>query len=337
MRDLFEARLVNDAFGDPGLYVDFFDERRALLFDIGDISRLPPKKLMRISHVFVSHAHMDHFSGLDHLLRVVLGRKDCIVLYGGPGMVDRVEHKLRAYVWNVVQHYAVELVLDVRERAADGAIRRALFSSRGGFERQPAPMPAQTRGDVLHEEHSFRVRARSLDHGTDCLAFALEERARVRIAKERIAQLGLGTGAWLTQLKHAVLRGAPGTTPITVAWRDRAGQHAQTRSLHELRDVVLDLAPGRRIGYVTDIRYTEPNLRHLEQLLAGVDRLYIECVFLEVDAAHAARKHHLTAHQAGSIAARLGAGTVVPFHYSPRYGERAAELQAELLAAWRAL
>ena len=33
MRRLFEPRLVNDAFGDPGLYVDFHDERRALLFD----------------------------------------------------------------------------------------------------------------------------------------------------------------------------------------------------------------------------------------------------------------------------------------------------------------
>jgi hypothetical protein len=54
MRSLFEARLVNDAFGDPALYVDFRDERRALLFDLGDISVLPPRKLMRLSHVFVT-------------------------------------------------------------------------------------------------------------------------------------------------------------------------------------------------------------------------------------------------------------------------------------------
>ena len=76
MRGIFEPRLVNDAFGDPGLYVDFRDERRALLFDLGNITGLPPRKLMRLSHVFVTHTHMDHFAGFDHLLRVVLGRKD---------------------------------------------------------------------------------------------------------------------------------------------------------------------------------------------------------------------------------------------------------------------
>ena len=34
MRSIFDARLVNDPFGDPGVYVDFRFERRALLFDM---------------------------------------------------------------------------------------------------------------------------------------------------------------------------------------------------------------------------------------------------------------------------------------------------------------
>jgi ribonuclease Z len=70
MRLLFEPRLVNGATGDPGLYVDVRDERRAVLFDLGDIAALPPRKLIRLSHVFVTHAHMDHFAGFDRLLRV---------------------------------------------------------------------------------------------------------------------------------------------------------------------------------------------------------------------------------------------------------------------------
>ncbi|HET9025382.1 MAG TPA: ribonuclease Z, partial [Burkholderiaceae bacterium] len=109
MRPLFEPGLLNDSFGDPGLYVDFRDERRALLFDFGDVGRLPPRKLLRLSHVFVSHTHMDHFAGFDQWLRVVLGRKDRVVLTGGPEFIDRVEHKLAAYTWNVVHRYEVPL------------------------------------------------------------------------------------------------------------------------------------------------------------------------------------------------------------------------------------
>jgi ribonuclease Z len=109
MHTLFTHRLVHDAFGDPGLYVAFRDERRALLFDLGDLSPLAPRELLRLSHVFVSHTHMDHFAGFDALLRVVLGRQRRLVLHGGPRFVEQVEHKLRAYTWNVVHRYDVAL------------------------------------------------------------------------------------------------------------------------------------------------------------------------------------------------------------------------------------
>jgi len=332
MRCLFEPRLVNDAFGDPGLYVDFRDERRALLFDLGDISVLPPRKLMRLSHVFVTHAHMDHFSGFDHLLRVVLGRKESVTVVGGPGFVAQVEHKLRAYTWNMVHRYD-ELAIEVREIGTDGRGQRARFSSRAAFAREGCA-PFEPAGDVLHDEATFRVRGRFVDHDIACIAYAIEEKAHVNVAKDRLAALGLSTGPWLRELKHAVLTGAPGTMPIEVKWRDRQGEHAMTRPVGELRHLVLDVVPGQRIGYVTDLRYTEPNVRTLTALLAGVDLLFIESVFLDEDAEHAARKNHLTARQAGEIARAVGARTVMPFHFSPRYQERASDLMAEMHAAW---
>jgi ribonuclease Z len=82
------------------------------------------------------------------------------------------------------------------------------------------------------------------------------------------------------------------------------------------------------------LRYTAANLLALEELLAGVDILFIESVFLAADGDHAARKHHLTAAQAGEIARRVGAKAVVPFHFSPRYEGRSDEVQAEVRAAW---
>ena len=334
MRHLFEPRLVNDAFGDPGLYVDFRDERRALLFDLGDITRLPPRKLLRLSHVFVTHAHMDHFAGFDHLLRVVLGRKAQIALTGGPGFVAQVEHKLRAYTWNVVHRYEVALTIDVCEVGADGGALRARFSSRTGFEREPAAAVAPA-GDVLHDETAFRVRGRFVDHGIPCLAYAVEEKARVSVGKDRVAALGLGDGRVAAR---AEARGADGRArPIRRSPSAGATGWASTRRFGRSansRHLVLGVAPGRRIGYVTDLRYSEANVATLSALLAGVDLLFIESVFLDEDADHAERKHHLTARQAGLIARRVGARSVVPFHHSPRYEGRAAELVAEVNAAW---
>jgi len=105
VRTTLDPRLVDpDAFA-PGLVVDVRDEKRALLFDLGEIERLAPRVLLRVSHAFVSHTHMDHFAGFDHLLALGLGRMRRLVLWGGPGFVEQVEHKLRAYTWNVVHRY----------------------------------------------------------------------------------------------------------------------------------------------------------------------------------------------------------------------------------------
>jgi len=330
---LFEPRLVNDPFGDPGLYVGFREERRSLLFDLGDISALAPRELMRLSHVFVTHAHMDHFSGFDQLLRVVLGRKASLVLFGGPDFAAQVEHKLRAYSWNIVHRYEVELVIDVCEIGVDRRGRWSHFSSRRGFARE-AGASFELPDDVLHEEAMFRVRGRFVDHGIPCLAYAIEEKAQLRVATDRLAALGVTTGRWLRDLKHAVLTGAPGDTPIELQWRDRLGEHTMQCPVDELRHLVLDVAPGRRVGYVTDLRYTDANIETLVQLLADVDLLFIESVFLDEDQDHAQRKNHLTARQAGDIARRVGARAIVPFHYSPRYARRPAELVAEARAAW---
>jgi ribonuclease Z len=335
MRPLFEPALVNDVFGDPGLYADFRDERRALLFDLGDVSGLVPRKLLRVSEVFVSHAHIDHFVGFDHWLRVVLGRKPRVAMYGGPGFIEQVEHKLAAYTWNVVHRYEVALTIDAHELATDGSGRCARFSSLRRFVREGEESWPRD-GDVLLAEERFRVRAAFLDHDIPCLAFSLEESVHVNVWKNRLAELGLPTGPWLRAVKRAVIAGAPDEMPIEVQWRDRNGNHVTARPLGELRGT-LELVPGRRVGYVTDIRYTEGNLRTLEALLAGVEILFIESVFLDAEIGHAERKNHLTAAQAGSIARRLGARAVVPFHFSPRYEGRAAEVLAEVQAAWRGM
>ncbi|MCC6610146.1 MAG: ribonuclease Z [Burkholderiales bacterium] len=332
MRPIFSPELVNGPFGDPGLFLDFKFERRALLFDLGDLAALPAKKLLRVSDVFVTHTHMDHFYGFDRMLRVCVGRETGVRLYGPPGFLDQVEHKLAAYTWNLVENYPVDFAITVHEAAADWSMRAARFRCHGRFRREPADAPLLAPG-VLLDDPAFTVRADFLDHKTACLAFSVEEKMHVNVWKNRLTELGLPTGPWLKTLKDAVFAGEPDDTPIRGWWRDRDGLHERVLPLRELKEKVLELVPGERIAYVTDVVYHEANARRIAALAADADLLFIEAVFLDADAGHAARKFHLTARQAGTIARAARARLVIPFHFSPRYTGREAELREELEAA----
>jgi ribonuclease Z len=319
MRPIVHCQLVNGPFGDPVVYAEVMFERRALLFDIGEIGALVPRKLLRISHVFVTHAHMDHFSGFDRLLRLLLGRTKTVALYGPAGFIDRIEHKLGAYTWNVIHRYTEILTFDVYEVHSGGALRHACFCSSSAFRREMTP-ETQLGGDLLVSITPLTVRCAVLDHGTPCLGFAVEEPAHVNIWKTRLDERGLGVGPWLKDLKRAILQDAPASTPIHVLRRTAQALVPVTLPLGEIRDSAIVTA-GQKIAYVVDVRNSATNAERIERLAFGADILFLECAFLEADAAEAARKNHLTAHQAGALARRAQVKRLVPCHFSMRYSD----------------
>jgi ribonuclease Z len=328
----FDAHLVNGPFGDPALFVDLVHSRRAFLVDAGDLAALAPRKLLRVTDILVSHAHMDHWSGFDHFLRLALGRERTVRLFGPPGMVERVEHKLRAYTWNLLEGYGNELAFEVTEIGEPGPVARAAFRLRAGFAREPLAPAAG--GPTVVEDPNLRVTAATLDHGTPCLAYAIEERVHVNVWKNRLAELGLGTGPWLAELKTLVVAGAPDDTPVHARWREGGRSRAERFALGWLKERLLHIVRGRKLAYVTDAAWTPDNIGRIIELARDAEILFIEAPFLDRDRERAATRRHLTARQAGVLARRAGVRRVVPFHFSPRHAHEESALRGEVEAAF---
>lgn len=320
MTQLVQPRLINDAFMDPGLLLDFRFGRRAILFDLGDLSALSPREIQRVSHVFVSHMHMDHFSGFDALLRLSLYRDKRIEIVGPPGLVNAVEAKLRAYTWNLLDEQSRDFAIGASDWTEDGFVASALFRARSAFVRRDRP-PATT--GLPLEDPEFTIEAAVLDHGIPSLAFAFQERLRVNVRKARLDELDLPVGPWLTEAKRAVRAGADEARVFSPA----AGKRISLDELIEKE--VLSCAPGQRIVYATDCAFHRANVEKLCKLAGRGSALFIEGGYLEEDRDMAAAKKHLTAAQAGFIARKAHAATACQMHLSPRYLGREAELRRE--------
>jgi ribonuclease Z len=328
MRPLFHPRLINDPFGDPGLYVEFMFERRALLFDLGDLHALAPRKILKVTHAFVSHTHMDHFVGFDQVVRICLGRDTRMRLFGPPGLIEQVAHRLAAYTWNLVRDYPEDFGISVTELHPGGRGVVAGFSCRTAFQREDLGTQTITDG-VLVDDETVRVRGVLLDHKIRCLGFSLEEKAHVNVWKTKLLELGLPVGPWLKDLKQAVLRGDADDAPLRVWWRDGAEVRERALPLGWLKERVLQIVPGQKVAYVVDAVYHAENARAIVELAWHADVLFIEAAFLHQDAERAADRAHLTAHQAGLLAREAGVKAMVPMHFSPRYSGQGDRLRGE--------
>lgn len=331
MRPRFYPSLVNDRFGDPAVFVDFLMERRAVLLDLGDIAALPARSVLRLTDVFVSHAHMDHFIGFDRLLRLLVGRDRKVRLYGPAGFIDRVEAKLNAYTWNLADRFRTDLVFAATEVRGDRRAIRARFRLKNRFGREAEQHVAIGHGMLL-DEPSLSVRFAEFGHLTPCLGFAVCEPEHVNIWRNRLDELGLAVGPWLAELKAAIFRRLPDETPIEI--RKEAGLGG-ILPLGLLRERLVSITPGQKIAYVTDAANNPANRAAIVELARGADILFVEAVFPDADATLATDRAHLTATQAGELARLAGVARVEPFHFSPRYAGQERRMLAEVEAAFR--
>ncbi len=331
MRPSFLPRLVNGPFDDPVLFAPLTYQKRALLFDLGDLGNLSPGDLLKISHVFVSHTHMDHFVGFDHLLRLLLGRDINLHLHGPTGFINNVTGKLKGYTWNLVHNYQEALTLTATEIRADRQITQS-FDCRNGFS-PSAPRVEPRQGSVIYSSPAFLVRTCILDHRTECLGFSVEERFHVNILKTELEQLGLTVGPWIGRFKSLLYQQADPAIEIEGPPAKDNGV-ARTFSIGALSKAITRITPGQKFAYITDAAYSQDNQQKIIALAEKADHLFIEAAFLEEDRHTAAAKSHLTAHQAGTLARQAQVRALTIFHHSPRYFGRAHLLEQEAKRAF---
>jgi ribonuclease Z len=321
VKSTFQAHLVNPPYGDPGLYVSLRWQGRALLFDLGRLGRLDHGLLLKVRHVFVSHAHMDHFMGFDHLLRAFLARDAHLHLFGPPGIVANVAGKLAGYTWNLVDDYPLVLQITEVDRTH---FHTVVLRASTRFASEPADVTATGPSPLIRllDEPALVVETIHLDHKIPCLAFAAWEPTRLNIDTEALRRLDLAPGPWLNRLKAAVRADEDPGTPIAVA----AGL---SLPLGMLRAELVRSTPGQRIVYVTDTRFSEDNITRILLLARGADLFVCEAPFLDAEREHAAARAHLTARQAGALARWAGVRQLKLFHFSPRHEGQEDELRRE--------
>lgn len=326
MADRFAPRLVNGVFEDPVLFIGFHYERRAMLFDLGRLDRLSVREILKLSDVFVSHTHIDHFIGFDHLLRCSLNRETELRLFGPKGFIDNVRGKLAGFTWNLIRNYPLALVVS----EVDGAkVRKAEFKAAHDFlleEEAISPFSG-----TLLEEPALCVRAAILDHKIPCLAFSLEESNRFNVKPDVLQGMELNSGPWLDELKRMLRENYPRETRLQIPL---SGGGKKELALQEWHDLLIVESKGQKIVYVVDNQYNVTNAERILSLAQNADLFYCEASFSQAEEAIAKERFHLTATQAGILAHRARVIRLIPFHFSPRYQSEPDRLKEEALRAF---
>jgi ribonuclease Z len=154
---------------------------------------------------------------------------------------------------------------------------------------RPVAAPA-----VAHETDTWTLRCAPLAHPVPCIGWRLEEHPRRHMLPERLAALGVE--------RHDVAR------LIADGALEVEGRTVLLEDASEVRG-------GQSVAFVMDTAWCDGAL----ELAADVDLLVCESTFLSSEQDLAERYGHLTARQAGRLAAEAGARRLVLTHFSRRY------------------
>ncbi len=307
-----EIRLVNGSTGDPVLFIDYPGRDDALLFDAGENGGLDPRRLADLGAVFITHHHVDHFIGLDRIVRANLDRDKTLHVFGPSGTIRkglRPDQELRISV------------LPVPEAGLDGPRRRAWpdpDGEPGMLEEVPGTRAGRIRlgrDRPCSKAAGIHVEAAFADHTVPCLAFALVEEPGYHPDPEKLASGSLRPGPWVGQ----------------VLTRLRSGEAPDALDDH-LRRSILARRPGRRL--LRAVAELASGLRHRHRLERRSParpapklahrawRLYCDSFYSRRELKQAEKHRHMTATQAAEFAREAKVESLVLIHFASRYEGR---------------
>ena len=297
---MLDAVLVNEPHGDPAVLVNLANRPESYLLDCGSLHPLRIRDLQRIRRVFVTHTHIDHFIGFDHLVRMQLFCPHELEVYGPDGLTDQVAGKLRGYAWNLVDKSSFVILT---HELTETSLRTTRFPCCRQFE--PESTVETVLPDTLALPEGPRLSWCRVDHGVACLAFCLRAPSEQKVRKDALAAFGHRPGPWLAELKKG-----PGPDLVI---------DDQTYSRQELTQRLLEEVTGYSLGYVSDTIFNKQTAKKMIALFEGCDELWSEAAYLN-DQLEKAREHrHMTARQAGRLADSAKVGKLHLFHQSRRY------------------
>ena len=332
MQDLGKFRYLQPSFfagllDDPVLYIQIRPTGRGLLFDCGQLHHLAKRVLRSVDALFVSHAHMDHLIGFDHLLRHVHVAPRTIAVYGPPGIAARLGHKLAGYDWNLTEdNWCSFAIHEVHPQCIE---QFACPGSQGYKVSHAQTLPLPDR--VIYRTRHLSVAAELCDHKIPVLIFRVSEAPAFLVDRQRLRAAGLLPGPWLKELKRRFHDDFHEATPIEI-WRDGGdGQPVaeNTDAAALYRSIRRDGAPAG-IGYLSDLGMTPADLDTICSLMQGVKLLVSECTFLAADQEKARISAHLCTTDLNRICRQVQPELLLPMHLSKTYIGDAQRLYAEL-------
>lgn len=316
----FTLTFVNGRCGDPAVFGYLPRIGKGWLFDLGSIDKLSNKDALRVSHVAISHTHIDHFIGFDRLVRVNIPHFRRLTLFGPAGLARNVQAKLRGYTWNLLQ--PEQLRFTIHEISRPGLASCFHLSNTDSFaihSEGDTPLP-------IDMGHGLTMVGVPLSHGSiPSIAYKLTLAARIKVAGDKLVADGIDRGPWIQQLQltasQAFKESPHDWQAALLARLPRqivAGE--KTLATADILSRYFSFALPESVGYITDIGFTAKNLATCKAELAPVTHLLCEASFLEQDEDRAAHKAHLTTGQAAKLAEACGCQSLHTFHYSNIYG-----------------